>query len=138
MNIQKGRSKYSVWSLKQRRNTHAWNSEAARDKRVRDALAAGILDEGNAPRQLSEAYDIKNVDFRNLLTVAVGTLSNQTGEAFDSALSRGKCADEILRRYNELKAIAQSVIDEATDGIKRSEWRLLKAREALNQWEAAK
>jgi hypothetical protein len=53
---------------------------------------------------LSEAYDIKNVYFRNLLTVAVGTISNQTGESFDSATLRGKCADEILRRFNETKS----------------------------------
>ena len=56
---------------------------------------------------LSEAYDIKNVDFRNLLTVAVGKISNQTGESFDAAMLRSQSADEILRRYNATQAHAE-------------------------------
>lgn len=63
-----------------------------------------------AEQTLESAYDIKNVDIRNLLTVVVGTLNNQTGESFDSALSKGKCADEILRRFNEFAKLQSAVI----------------------------
>jgi hypothetical protein len=65
-------------------------------------------------REISEAYDIKNVDIRNLLTVVVGTLSNQTGESFDSAISRGKCADEILRRFKNAERLAEALREALT------------------------
>lgn len=68
-------------------------------------------------KALSEAYDIKHVDFRNLLTVVMGTLSNQTGESFDSALSRGKCADEIYRRHKADSAKADHA-DKLAEAIK--------------------
>jgi hypothetical protein len=54
-------------------------------------------------RELREAYDISNVDFRNLLSVVMGRLSNQTGESFDAAMLRSKSADEILRRYKAVE-----------------------------------
>jgi hypothetical protein len=90
------------------------------------------------PQDISEAYDIKNVNFRNLLSMVMGRVSNQTGESYDSAILRTKSADEILRRFKLLEDVAQSVIDEATDGLDRSASRVAVAREALAEWEAEK
>jgi hypothetical protein len=72
-------------------------------KSVRRYCAVCGLDreaDASQNRDISQAYDIKHVDIRNLLTVAVGTLSNQTGESFDSALG----ADEILKRFTQITA----------------------------------
>ncbi|HZZ98315.1 MAG TPA: hypothetical protein VFG51_00100 [Candidatus Saccharimonadia bacterium] len=69
------------------------------------SLDAGVNNARQERAQdISEAYDIKNVDFRNLLTVVMGTVSNQTGESFDKAMLRTKSADEIYRRFNALTA----------------------------------
>jgi hypothetical protein len=92
-----------------------------------------------APQDISEAYDIKNVDFRNLLTVAVGRLSNQTGESFDSATLRGKCADEILRRYEETRAIAAKLA-EAGNKLASLAWSDASDDElaaAVSEWKSA-
>ncbi len=52
-------------------------------------------------------YDIKHVDSRNLLTVVMGRVSNQTGESFDGAMLRTKSADELWRRLNHADKLAE-------------------------------
>lgn len=99
------------------------------------------------PDDISEAYDIKNVDIRNLLTVVMGRLSNQTGESFDSALSRGKCADEILRRFKNAEGVA-AALSRILENLKENQNDLppipavcelwAEGSKALAAWEGAK
>ena len=62
--------------------------------------------------KMEDGYDIKHVTFHNLLSVVMGTVSNQTGESFDSAMLRTKSADEIYRRHNDLKAHADKLAEQ--------------------------
>jgi hypothetical protein len=124
--------------------TEAEKQHACDMQVIRDSERYTFATKSANEKPLREAYDIRNVDFRNLLTVVMGTVSNRTGESFDSAMLRSKSADEILRRFKNAERLAEAVRDvlfvakpwsrlpRGTQGRNAYD----KLNKALAQWEA--
>jgi hypothetical protein len=100
-------------------------------------IGKSFLSQGPSPREQREAMEKRLAESRQAeQDDDDGKISRADWR--ELALSRYERMEHYRQHAERLAAIAQSVIDEAKDGLDRSAWRLQQSREALAQWEGAK